>query len=313
MSFDISTPPQKFYDPEVTANGATRARVQLTRLETLWFNTGSLCNIECANCYILSSPKNDDLLYLTTEEILPILDEAVTLGTREIGLTGGEPFMNPEIIEIMEEILQRGFDLLVLTNAMKPLMRPRVQLGLQRLHAQFADQITLRISIDHHTKELHETERGPNSWQPMLLGMQWLAENNFSLTAAGRTCWNEDEESARQQYQALFSSLDLPIDATDPSQLVLFPEMDETGDPPEITTECWSILNKSPDEMMCATSRMVVHHKGAERASVQACTLLAYDRQFDLGSTLMDAKKSVPLNHPHCATFCVLGGGSCSA
>jgi hypothetical protein len=45
---------------------------------------------------------------------------------------------------------------------------------------------------------------------------------------------------------------------------------------------------------------------------VLACTLLAYDRQFELGRTLAEAARPVPLNHPYCASFCVLGGAACS-
>ncbi len=58
---------------------------------------------------------------------------------------------------------------------------------------------------------------------------------------------------------------------------------------------------------------MVVKRKGAERPAVVACTLLPYDPQFELGPRLADAAGAVKLNHPHCARFCVLGGGSCSA
>jgi hypothetical protein len=68
----------------------------------------------------------------------------------------------------------------------------------------------------------------------------------------------------------------------------------------------------SPQSVMCATSRMVVKRKGEARPSVVACTLLPYDDAFDLGPTLAEASRAVPLNHPHCAKFCVLGGGSCS-
>jgi len=46
---------------------------------------------------------------------------------------------------------------------------------------------------------------------------------------------------------------------------------------------------------------------------VLSCTLLAYDPQFEMGPRLADALGPVKLNHPHCATFCVLGGASCSA
>ena len=85
------------------------------------------------------------------------------------------------------------------------------------------------------------------------------------------------------------------------------------SDLPEITTDCWDILGTSPDSVMCASSRMVVKRKGAEHPVVAACTLLPYDERFEMGRTLSESTGSVKLNHPHCAGFCVLGGGSCSA
>jgi hypothetical protein len=88
--------------------------------------------------------------------------------------------------------------------------------------------------------------------------------------------------------------------------------MEAGKDVPEITTACWSILHKSPRDVMCASSRMVVKRKGAARPSVVACTLLPYDERFELGHSLREASRSVPLNHPYCAQFCVLGGASCS-
>src|SRR5215472_17459948 len=47
---------RKFRDPDVTARNEARAKVPLLALKTLWFNTGTLCNITCRNCYIESSP-----------------------------------------------------------------------------------------------------------------------------------------------------------------------------------------------------------------------------------------------------------------
>ena len=89
--------------------------------------------------------------------------------------------------------------------------------------------------------------------------------------------------------------------------------MDESKDIAEITTACWSILDKSPADVMCATSRMVVHRKGEAAPRVAACTLIPYDPGFDMGGDLAEASREVSLNHPHCARFCVLGGASCSA
>ena len=310
----IALNPKKFCDPFVTAKGETRASVPLNSLETLWFNTGSLCNIECARCYMQSSPTKDDLAYLRRADVQTFLDEikAENLPTQEIGFTGGEPFMNPDIIAMIDDVLSAGFKALVLTNAMKPLSQKRqAMLDLRSRHIN--PRLTLRISIDHFTKALHEEERGENTWGPMETGVKWLLEHNFNFDIAGRTLWHEDEAKSRQGYQALFKAWGLDIDAFNPAKLVLFPEMDDEQDVPEITTACWDILGVRPDAQMCATSRMVVLRKGDLAPKITPCTLLPYDTAFDLGQTLMEASGSVQLNHPHCAKFCVLGGASCSA
>ena len=82
------------------------------------------------------------------------------------------------------------------------------------------------------------------------------------------------------------------VDAYDPVRLMLFPEMEPERDVPEITTACWGILHKSPDDVMCAGARMVVKRRDAPHPVVLACTLLAYDPRFEMGTTLKEA--SVP-------------------
>jgi uncharacterized Fe-S cluster-containing radical SAM superfamily protein len=303
----------KFRDPRVTANGAARASISLKALRTLWINTGTLCNLTCVNCYIESSPTNDRLVYITTGEVGAYLDEiaADELCTEEIGYTGGEPFMNPNMIDILDLTLSRGFRALVLTNAMRPMAK--VQDGLLALREKYGAQLVLRVSVDHYDLAHHEKERGPRSWQPAIDGLKWLSENGFNINIAGRTFWNETQEELRTGYGAMFTDIGLTIDSNDPVDLVLFPEMDEMADVPEITTACWNILDVSPDAMMCATSRMVIKRRGADKPVVMPCTLLPYDERFEMGGTLADAAADVPLNHPHCAKFCVLGGGACSA
>jgi len=305
----------KFEDPDLTAKGEARASVPLMKATTLWFNTGTLCNIECIRCYIESSPTNDQLVYMTADEISEYLDQIKDRKwpVEEIAFTGGEPFMNPQMIEMAKRALSAGYRVLILTNAMKPMMRPRIQKGLMELRDQFGAQLTLRISLDHFRSELHDEERGKGSYESTLTGMRWLRDNKFQMAIAGRTIWGDTDEMSRDGYAALFSKENLQIDASDPGQTVLFPEMDETVEVPEITTACWGILNKSPRDIMCASSRMVVKRKGADSPAVLACTLLPYDPEFELGTTLQDAESPVKLNHPHCAKFCVLGGASCSA
>ena len=304
----------KFRDPFVTQDGSQRAHVSMKNLATLWFNTGTLCNLACENCYIESTPRNDRLSYLKLDEVEPYLEEIVREGhqTDEIGLTGGEPFMNPDILEIIRSVLERGFSNLVWTNGMRPMMRPAIRSGLIELKTEFRDKLTIRVSVDHFDQAVHEKERGSGSWSPMVEGLRWLSENNFQISVAGRTLWQESEEELREGFSLFFEESEIGIDAWNLKERVLFPEMDGLSSVPEITTECWDLLGVSPDDMMCASSRMVVKHKGDSKSSVMACTLLAYDSSFNLGSTLVEASKSVHLNHPHCAKFCVLGGGKCT-
>ncbi|MBE1282218.1 MAG: radical SAM protein [Rhodobacteraceae bacterium] len=304
----------KFQNSFVTADGSLRAKVSLNTPETLWFNTGTLCNIECANCYILSSPKNDSLVYLTSEEVTGFLDQIEDRHwpVREIGFTGGEPYMNPDMNAMTRAALERGYDVLVLTNAMQPMMRKSVCQGLRALNDAFPGKLTLRVSLDHVRRDLHDAERGAGSFDKTLEGMRWLRDSGIRMAVAGRMEWNATEAQARAEYAAFYEAHGFDIAAHNPAQTVLFPEMDMSVEVPEITTACWDILGKSPSDVMCATSRMVVKRKGAEHPAVLACTLLPYAPEFELGASLEEAEGDVFLNHPHCAKFCVLGGASCS-
>ena len=308
MSGAARLDPAKFRDPELTARGERRATVALTGLETLWINTGTLCNLACRTCYIESSPRNDALVYISLAEAEAYLDQAQALGTREIGFTGGEPFMNPDMIAMLASALDRGFEVLVLTNAMRPMRRFE-----EALLALRSERLTMRVSLDHHSQAIHEAERGTGSWDKAIAGCRWLSDHGFRLAIAGRQLPGEEQAEARAGYAALFADEGLKVDAADPAMLVLFPEMDATADIPEISEACWGILGKSPASIMCASSRMVVKRKGEPRPVVAACTLIPYDPGFTMGDTLAEASRPVALNHPHCARFCVLGGASCSA
>ncbi len=304
--------PRKFQDPLITANGERRAQVVLKSLDTLWFNTGTLCNLTCRHCYIESSPSNDRLVYLSAAEVAEYLDEieSLGLGTKLIAFTGGEPFMNRALPAMLDIALARGFRTLVLTNAMKPMhkMKP----ALLALRERYGERLAVRVSLDHYGRRVHEEERGRRSWQPTIDGLLWLAASGFAVSVASRRLSGESEAEIRRGFAGLFVELGLAIDAADPLALTVFPEMDPAADVPEITEACWGLLGKSPEDVMCASSRMVVKFKGAARPSVIACTLLPYDPRFDLGSSLAGALGQVALNHPHCAKFCVLGGGACS-
>ncbi|MCB1043001.1 MAG: radical SAM protein [Acidobacteria bacterium] len=302
----------KFSDPQITAKGEMRASVPFRALNTLWFNTGTLCNLACAHCYIESNPKNDRLAYLSVPDVVHYLDEIRELGwdTREIGFTGGEPLINPHIIPMLEVTLARGFDVIVLTNAFHVIGRHKQ--ALLGLKDRYGDRLMLRVSLDHYSAELHDEERGPRAFEVTTRWLKWLSDEGFHIGVAGRQMWGESQERSRDGFKRLFDELGLRIDMASSRHFVLFPEMDGNMNVPEITVSCWSILNKNPDDVMCASSRMVVKRKDANEPVILACTLLAYDPQFEVGKSLSTMDRTVMLNHPHCAKFCVLGGASCS-
>ena len=304
---------RKFSDPEITLSGERRATVRLIQLETLWFNTGTLCNLACDNCYIGSNPHNDRLAYLSRGEVRHFLDAARLLRPvpEEIGFTGGEPFMNRDILGMIEDSLDAGFHVLVLTNAMQPMQR--LKSSLTALRGRYPGKLTVRVSLDHYDSVHHEKLRGAESWAPTIAGLVWLARSGFDIAVAGRMVWDESENQVRAGFAKMFADLGVNLDADDPGRLVLFPEMQQECDVAEITENCWGILGKSPASVMCANSRMVIRRKEAPRPSVVACTLLPYDDAFEMGTTLAEAtSQPVSLNHPFCAQFCVLGGASCS-
>jgi hypothetical protein len=229
--------PAKFRDPLVTAKGERRAAVALDRLETLWINTGTLCNLACKSCYIESSPTNDALVYLSFAEAEAYFDEAQRLGTREIGFTGGEPFMNRDMMPMLRSALARGFEVLVLTNAMRPMRR--FESALLELRARAADDARQPRS-SHQGASRGGARRGQ------------LAEGDRRASVALRQRLphrHRRPAPARRKRGGGAGSLwpavrrcRHPVEAG----MVLFPGMDAALDVPEITEACWGILNLSP-------------------------------------------------------------------
>ena len=186
---DLTANSGKFTDPETTADGKRRATVALERPETLWFNTGSLCNITCENCFMASSPSNDALVYITAAEVSSYLDQLEQRGwpVGEIGFTGGEPFMNPDMIAMTRAALDRGHEVLILTNAMRPMMRPVVRDGLAALIADHGDRLTLRISLDHWSKPCTTPNAAAAPLPAASRAWNGCATQGARMAVAGRT------------------------------------------------------------------------------------------------------------------------------
>jgi len=146
-----------------------------------------LCNIACGNCYIQNSLTNDALVYIAPYEVATFLGQIEDRGwpIREIGFTGGEPFMNPGIITMTRISLERGYDVLILTDAMQPMMRPNMRARLLALKAPHPEQLKLRVFLDHYTALHHDQERGDGSYVKTRDGMRLLRDHGVRMAVAG--------------------------------------------------------------------------------------------------------------------------------
>jgi hypothetical protein len=271
-------------------------RMALQKLQILWVNTGTLCNLACTGCFMESTPVNDALAYFPLPGFLDLLDDA----PEEIGFTGGEPFMNPDLLAMLQATLASGRRALVLTNAMRPMMR--LAAPLEALVKTYGGRLIVRVSLDHYRAEKHDELRGAGSFAFTMGGLKFLADIGARLAVACRTPWCDSKGSLRTGFAALFSEHGIPLNAGDEGDLVLFPEMNAARPACEVTATALRTLKAPP---MCATSRMVVHRKGADGVRFTPCTLLP-DR--DLASMTDE----VVLDHPYCSQFCVYGGASCA-
>ncbi len=97
------------------------------------------CNLRCTYCmphdFAAWLPSSD---LLTTDELITIIEVAVSQGIDEIRLTGGEPMLRPDIVEIVSRIssIENAPKLSMTTNglALAKLAKPLVDAGLRRIN-----------------------------------------------------------------------------------------------------------------------------------------------------------------------------------
>lgn len=302
-SLDILPAADKYFTGvrlEARAVDASPPEVALARLETLWVNTGTLCNLACTKCFMESTPTNDALSYFRLADLQAILAD-IPPGLREIGFTGGEPFMNPDIMAMLEAALAAGCVVLVLSNAMRPMQRH--QAALAALCAAYPGGVKIRVSLDHYEPAQHEALRGLGSFAPSLAGLGFLVAVGAVVSVASRTPWGETEAMMRAGFARLFARQGLKLDAAREADLILFPEMDGLAAFLPVTEAALAAVPQDKP-LMCGNARMVVRRKGAAGVAIAPCTLLP-----EVSLAGFDAL--VRLDHPHCGQFCVYGGASC--
>ena len=156
----------------------------------LWLYTNFDCNLSCDYCCVRSSPKAPRRA-LGIERVRRIAREAAELGVSEIFVTGGEPFMLPEIGEILAECAAAA-PTTVLTNGM--LFAGR---RLEMLRSLPRERVALQISLDSPTPERHDSHRGKGTWARTREGIERARAEGFRVRLAATVSTDTEVEEFR--------------------------------------------------------------------------------------------------------------------
>lgn len=169
----------------------------------LWIYTNFHCNLACDYCCVQSSPRAAPRV-IEHDEFARIVDEATAAGVAELFLTGGEPFM---LVDLDERIrtATAALPTTILTNAMVWTGERR-----RRLESLPRDGLTLQISLDSATPELHDRHRGEGSFERALDGIRTAIDLGFRIRVAATL--GADAGEAELELVELFDRLELDDD-----------------------------------------------------------------------------------------------------
>jgi len=143
----------------------------------LWLYTNFDCNLACDYCCVRSSPQTARRA-LGLDRVRQLAAEAVEAGVSELVLTGGEPFLLPDLDELVAACTA-ALPTTLLTNGM--LLHGR---RLERLRRMDRARLALQISLDSATPELHDQHRGPGSWARAVAGIRTAQAEGFRVRVA---------------------------------------------------------------------------------------------------------------------------------
>lgn len=292
-------------------------------LEDLWIMQGSLCDLKCTHCYTGSSPTNNRLEQITFAELRPHLDAAARFGVEKIYFTGGEAFVNEAVLQGRAEINQDFAENLeyalgiapveILTNARRYIRNHYGVLG--KLRERYGERLRLRITLESPRAAEHDAIRGKSTFAQTVETINQLLGMGFRpVLAAERPFLREQsDEEIRAHYQALF---DGPVEVNlienvleMGHQLV---QLGKQGQAPArevfVTTNCFSLLGKPAESLMCHFSRCLEKIDGQVR--YYPCPVIYDDPRFELGSTLEESFRRVYVAHKNCYDYCLKGNGA---
>jgi molybdenum cofactor biosynthesis enzyme MoaA len=280
--------------------------VELGHLDELWFQVGgTLCNLECRHCFISCSPHNHSFGFLDLATVRRALDESVALGVKEYYFTGGEPFLNRDLVPILELTLRYG-PATVLTNG--TVLHDAWPQRLRRAEEASLYSLEFRVSIDGFTAADNDAVRGAGTFERILHGVRLLLDHGFlPIITVARTSDEQSDEMLVDGFVRL-----LRAQGYDRPRLKILPTL-------RIGAEVQRCRGYHADERVTVemmegydTGRLLCQHSRiVTDRGVFVCPILIDAPDAHLGTTLAEALTPFPLGHQACYT-CYQYGALCA-
>lgn len=290
----------------VTAPTQATPTVSLKSLDVLWFQVaGTRCNLECSHCFISCSPHNDSYGYLTIDTVRERLEESIEWGVREYYFTGGEPFLNREMVEILELALQYG-PATVLTNG--TVLKNAWVERLRRAEDDSPYCLEIRVSIDGPTPQLNDPIRGDGTFTRAMNGVELLVRYGFLPIITMTRTWSEEQD---QSILGEFRDTLSQHGYTRP-RLKILPRLKIGAE--SCRTEGYGQFERVTPELLrefdmgqlvCSHSRVITDR------GVAVCPILLDYPAAIMGDSLNDANRDFPLTFGACYT-CYQYGSICT-
>jgi uncharacterized Fe-S cluster-containing radical SAM superfamily protein len=274
-------------------------------LETVWFQVaGTICNLRCTHCFISCAPDNHSHAMLGLDEVRRRLEEATRLGVREYYFTGGEPFMNHEILEILAETLRVG-PATVLTNGL--FLDPDRCAALRSLADGSEYSLEIRVSLDGWGPEDHDRIRGPGTFARTLEGIRNLKRERLNpVVTVSEAAAGVGSPEGRARFLGMIRELGLPRPRLKvlPLWRIGAEEKRSGGYGGEERLSAAAVTREDLEKLQCASGRMVTSR------GVFVCPILIEEPRARMGATLQETLRPFELAYSACVT-CHVSGVTC--
>ncbi len=280
--------------------------VPLSKIEHLWFQVaGTICNLECHHCFISCSPKNKSFGFMSHAEIQRRLEESASLNVAEFYLTGGEPFMNPEIVPILSSTLEYG-PTTVLTNG--TIFKDEWLSALAVAVKKTGNPLEFRVSLDGFSAETNDPIRGEGTFQRVLDGISKLIQFEFQPIITTSRSWPaSDEASVVSSMIQLLQQVGYKT-----PRLKILPMLQMGSE--ESRTEGYTTCQRVTEELWQgydASQLLCEHSRTVSERGIHVCPILLDAPDSLMGQTFEDASRPFELSHGACFT-CFQNGAICS-